>query len=147
MNLIDMDRLRKELMAKGDIPIHEVFNTIWDQPIVNISQPSEDCISRQMAIDVVRKWFDKIQLNDDICLDGIRSLPSVTPKARWIPCSERLPERDENVLTYHRNESFDYQYVSWIDDYSGKWAGFIGNLSDEVLAWMPLPEEYKEEDE
>ena len=65
---------------------------------------------------------------------------------KWIPCSERLPERDENVLTYHRNESFDYQYVSWIDDYSGKWAGFIGNLSDEVLAWMPLPEEYKDEE-
>ena len=39
MVLIDMDRLRKELMAKGDIPIHEVFNTIWNQPIVNISQP------------------------------------------------------------------------------------------------------------
>lgn len=47
MNLIDMDRLRKELMAKGDIPIHEVFNTILDQPIVNIceveeQQPCED---------------------------------------------------------------------------------------------------------
>ena len=63
---------------------------------------------------------------------------------RWIPCSERLPEKDVNVLAYHRNESFDYQYVSWIDDYSGKWAGFIGNLSDDVLAWMPLPENYKE---
>ena len=34
MNLIDMDKLRKDLMAKGDIPIHEVFNTIWDQPII-----------------------------------------------------------------------------------------------------------------
>ena len=62
----------------------------------------------------------------------------------WIPVSERLPERDVNVLTYHRDVAFDYQYVSWIDDYSGKWAGFIGNLSDEVLAWMPLPEDYKE---
>ena len=42
-------------------------------------QPCEDCISRQAAIDVVRKWFDKIQLNGDICLDGIISLPSVNP--------------------------------------------------------------------
>lgn len=62
---------------------------------------------------------------------------------RWIPVSERLPERDVDVLTYHRNESYDYQYVSWIDDYSGEWAGFIGSLSDEVLAWMPLPQPYK----
>ena len=66
-------------------------------------------------------------------------------QSKWIPVSEALPPRDENVLAYHRNESFDYQYVSWIDDYSGKWAGFIGNLPDEVLAWMPLPEPYKAE--
>lgn len=46
MVLIDMDRLRKELMAKGDIPIHEVFNTIWEQPIVNVSQQK------------VGKWID-----------------------------------------------------------------------------------------
>lgn len=45
-------------------------------------QPNEDCISRQAAIDVVRKWFDKIQLNGDICLDGIISLPSVTPQQK-----------------------------------------------------------------
>lgn len=45
-------------------------------------QSCEDCISRQAAIDVVRKWFDKIQLNGDICLDGIASLPSVTPQKK-----------------------------------------------------------------
>lgn len=39
----------------------------------------EDCISREATLDVVRKWFDKIQLNGDICLDGIVSLPPVTP--------------------------------------------------------------------
>lgn len=74
------------------------------------------------------------------CLMAIKALE----QARWIPVSEKLPPRDENVLAYHRNESFDYQYVSWIDDYSEKWAGFIGNLSDKVLAWMPLPEPYRE---
>jgi len=79
-------------------------------------------------------------------VEAINAAIEIIERSEWIPCSERLPERDENVLTYHRNESFDYQYVSWIDDYSGKWAGFIGNLSDEVLAWMPLPEEYKDEE-
>jgi hypothetical protein len=73
------------------------------------------------------------------------AIKAIEQQPRWIPCSERLPERDESVLTYHRDVSFDYQYVSWIDDYSGKWAGFCGSLSDEVLAWMPLPEGYKEE--
>jgi hypothetical protein len=62
--------------------------------------------------------------------------------SKWIPVSEKLPERDVNVLAYARNISFDYQQVMWIDDYSGAWAGCIG-YDDEVLAWMPLPEPYK----
>ena len=88
---------------------------------------------------------DKYAEVEDI-LDIIAEFAEETPN-KWIPCSERLPERDESVLAYHRNVSFDYQYVSWIDDYSGKWAGFCGSLSDEVLAWLPLPEGYKEEKE
>lgn len=44
-----------------------------------------DLIRRQDAIDVVRKWFDKIELNGDICIDGIISLPTVRPKTgTWI---------------------------------------------------------------
>ena len=34
-----------------------------------------DLISRQAAIDVVEKWFGKIELNPDICIDGLISLP------------------------------------------------------------------------
>ena len=56
-------------------------------PDINVGKiESDDLISREAAIDVVRKWFDKIQLNGDICLDGIISLLSVTPTrptARW----------------------------------------------------------------
>ena len=88
-------------------------------------------------------WLSEVNLtkeNIKIALAGIRA--TALEQARWIPVSERLPERDVDVLTYHRNESFDYQYVSWIDCYSGKWSGFIGNLSDEVIAWMPLPQPY-----
>lgn len=35
-----------------------------------------DLIRRQDAIDVVKKWFDKIELNGDICIDGLISLSS-----------------------------------------------------------------------
>ena len=113
-------------------------------------QPIEDAVSREDALKAIeeqKKGFYGVERYAiDECHSAVMKLPSVTPKARWIPVSERLPERDVDVLAYHRNESFDYQYVSWIDDYSGKWSGFIGNLSDEVLAWQPLPEKYKEAD-
>ena len=65
---------------------------------------------------------------------------------KWIPVEERLPDSDVSVLAYHRNVLFDYQYVSWIDDYSGEWAGFIGNMPDKVIAWMSLPEPYNEKE-
>ena len=48
----------------------------------------DDCISRREALNVVHKYFEHyLQLNDDICLDGLRSLPSVTPKEKighWV---------------------------------------------------------------
>ena len=34
-------------------------------------------IDRKAAIDVVTKWFKKINLNGDICIDGLNSLPAV----------------------------------------------------------------------
>ena len=66
---------------------------------------------------------------------------------KWIPVSERLPERDVDVLAYCKNVCFEYQCILWIDEYSVKWAGFDGRCSDKVLPWMPLPEPYKAESE
>lgn len=75
-------------------------------------EPCGDAISRQEALNVVHRYFEHyLQLNDDICLDGLRSLPSVTPQEpktgqhcdsfgdgnKWIPVSEKLPE--EGVVT------------------------------------------------
>ena len=63
---------------------------------------------------------------------------------QWIPCSERLPEKDTNVLGYIRCASFDYMNVLWRDDYSGDWADG-DNFHHEVIAWMPLPKPWKGE--
>ena len=63
---------------------------------------------------------------------------------QWIPCSERLPEKDTNVLGYIRCASFDYMNVLWRDDYSGDWADG-DNFHHEVIAWMPLPEPWEGE--
>lgn len=60
-------------------------------------KPCEDCISREAVIDVVRKWFDKIQLNGDICLDGIISLPSITPRNNLAESSQDCISRQEAI--------------------------------------------------
>lgn len=136
--------------------INEMYNNPFKyQTLSNMidelleQRTSEDCISRE-AVKKLKKYRFNYDTNTTIPktdifvkIADIEELPPVTSKTRWIPVSKRLPDRDVDVLTYHRNESFDYQYVSWIDESTGKWAGFIGNLHDEVIAWMPLPEPYK----
>lgn len=68
---------------------------------------------------------------------------------KWIPCSERLPEKNKLVLGWYKDNPFSgYTYgivmktkMGWVFDYGNRYCS-------NVAAWMPLPELYKEgEDE
>lgn len=52
---------------------------------------------------------------------------------RWIPVTERLPEEGQRVLG-----QFDDGYL-WTINYSS-----VG-ITSHIVAWMPLPEPYREE--
>ena len=62
-------------------------------------ESSADCISREDAIKVVHEYFQHyLKVNDDICLDGIRSLPSVLPQpkiGKWIDIDETHSKCDK----------------------------------------------------
>lgn len=62
------------------------------------------------------------------------------PKAKWIPCSERLPsESGWYLITVQGCEK-----VADMEWYYGEWDAWNGVSSEQqVLAWMPLPEPYK----
>lgn len=70
------------------------------------------------------------------------------PQGEWIPCSERLPDKDTEVLVVDYNEAIQVCSVTsykgmpvWEDVY-GYWHGI------EVFdAWMPLPEPWKGADD
>ena len=57
---------------------------------------------------------------------------------QWIPCSERIPEYGEAVLTVNDDEDYEINHV--IDEDNGEW------FYDGAIAWMPLPEPYKGEE-
>ena len=68
-------------------------------------------------------------------------------KSGWIPCSERLPDADENVLTCSEygfitvsscNNAGEFR--SYADEYCIKYP------KPKVIAWQPLPEPFKESD-
>ena len=67
-------------------------------------KPCEDCISRADVLALAEKGTLVSNGNYKSVCKAINDLPSVTPKAEWIPVSERLPEEDGMYLV-----SEDYQ--------------------------------------
>lgn len=125
----------------------------------------DDLISRQEAIDAVlrltncqtvRELYEYIQdqrnpydmwiggVNDAI--DAVIAVPSAQPEQRWIPVSERLPNFAQRVLVSTAN--FVYEAI-YFDEDAG-WSTYNVTFKDvdesEILAWMPLPAKYREED-
>lgn len=111
-----------------------------------------DCVSRQAAIDAFDKELSaEHNHNREMAVSFlgakriIEAVPSVQPQ-RWIPCSERLPEMFHDVLISTRWKTVDRAYRSftcWL--HNGMDCTNYEN--DEILAWMPLPEPWKGEEE
>lgn len=128
-----------------------------------------DLISRQDAIDALTK--ERLYLLErDMpgaehilihhAINVIENLPSAQ---QWIPCSERLPEEDGKYIVcyeegYREDYGFDEIGIAPFEVDSegfGIWQerfdlGTLGSLGSDwvdipVIAWMPLPEEYKGE--
>jgi len=122
-----------------------------------------DLISRQAAIDALDKRFDSIPKTTEILLlrKDLRNLPSAQPEQRWIPVTERLPEKRDWYLGIFKEQDTGWiNPIPFICDYVGKetkattkeyWIlkectdreehiDYYFNL--ECVAWMPLPEPY-----
>ena len=112
------------------------------------------------------------EMNEDLCGDChrkyqnwsaskkiiekvINNLPSAQ---RWIPCSERMPEVNGRYLVtrglnacgamWNRVYLINYSDLMGLKTEKIWWNGNVGKSDfehiDDVLAWMPLPEPYRE---
>ena len=113
-----------------------------------------DLIRRQDAIDLIenesRKWGDEYGVSDVLC--DLADLPSVQSEPKWIPCSEKLPEKyigqwlcctsDGAVMILPYDTPGDGTkecvFYKWDDD------GYSYQTFD-IVAWMPLPKPWKGE--
>lgn len=123
----------------------------------------KDLISRQAVIDELREAenhaFNSFYKGLVKAHKIIANIPSAQPEQRWIPCSERLPEKNGRYLVtrglnacgslWNRIYIANYSDLMGIKSIKIWWQGNVGKSDferlDDVLAWIPLPEPYRAE--
>jgi hypothetical protein len=88
--------------------------------------------------------------------EAIRMAAQALEEPHWIPCSERLPKEGYSVLITRepfKIKGYEQEVIKAkrsVDPRSGEiewWSPEFGTLTNKaVLAWMPLPEPWKEGD-
>ena len=116
-------------------------------------QECDDCISRKAVLELAAKGNLVSNSNYESVRKAINNLPSVSIRnQRWIPISERLPEKEGRYLctvgSNHRNpREMYYAPQEWAKESdNATWRSTDGSYVYDwfVEAWMPLPEPYKE---
>lgn len=105
-------------------------------------QPCEDCISilnRIMEYTYGMLTTEKYGLQH-LIKSMMDELSSVTPKARWIPVSEEPKETGSYITTIKYGD----KYAVGQRYYHGKYIGWEDSC---VIAYMPLPQPYKESED
>ena len=108
----------------------------------------DDCVSRQaainVAVDAVDDWDGGCnKTREEYIRKALETLPPVTHAekvGKWIPVSERLPEK----CGYYLVSAVGCSVVESFYDGKKFWYERPDHWLTTVLAWMPLPEPYIE---
>lgn len=81
---------------------------------------------------------EQIQNFDALYLKKCQEVNDLRKRMQWIPVTERLPKNGTRALV-----TFEDGFVAATDYYCNGWDLWAD--SGDVVAWMPLPEKYREE--
>lgn len=116
--MIDEKRLVEQL--------NELKDKCWDRA------------KKENNINFARKQLD---------ISQVIGIINIQPKiGGWIPCSERLPDKDGEYICTQKiynlsNGKLSGKSIELVEFYNGKW---MRAKHLKVIAWQPFPEEYHE---
>jgi len=125
----------------------------------------DDLISRQAAIDAIEAekikhgdYFTSSYVGYEMAEKVVKQIPPIQPEPHWIPVTERLPEEKDAGILKKLGTSKRSEYVLATVEvkgermtvtactYDGKWDWNMKYAFPDykIIAWMPLPEPFKE---
>lgn len=97
-------------------------------------------MNNQQAIDRLVKHLEWGWSEETV--DAIEMGIHALKETQWIPCSERLPEDNADVIIcFYSGEVTEMRYLG-----NGIFQGVYEHTTKAIVAWMPLPEPYREEE-
>lgn len=99
-------------------------------------------MTREEAIEILKEYRNSVMLFLEAEVPAFDlAIESLSTDTEWIPCSERLPKADEQVLCC---DSQSRVFTSALTEIASNGMAFFGQHC-KVIAWMPLPTPYGEE--
>lgn len=139
-----MSKIPKEIVDKIEQrnKLNEEIET-WCKEHLDMDGMDSDCaditdhhIGKEQGNDECKEWSEQ--------WSGYEDAEEKDRLGQWIPCSERLPENNTDVIVcFYSGTVTEMRYWG-----NGIFQGIYEHTTKVIVAWMPLPEPYKEvEDE
>ncbi len=122
---------------------------------IKTGETCEDVISRRDAIDAMTNtlWhypnecyrnLNEYEFAKGLAELGLKSVPSALPEPHWIPCGERLPDTNRDVLLqFNNNMGIGFwENGEWGVNTGENIYSEIGEGEEKPIAWAELPEPY-----
>jgi hypothetical protein len=118
-------------------------------------------ITKEQAIEILKGDFSKVILGENeshselfaeafnMAIEALKG-KDTNVHSKWIPCSERLPEKKTRVLITWRSYIRDIHmsFIARIRE-DNVWEDDMGGVMNDsnVIAWMPLSAPFKESED